>query len=337
LTTATASTTTTTTTTTTATVAAAPAERPPTNPTVYYRASEGDTRFVVVFNDDSERNLIWLMALKEIFSKQLPKMPREYIVRLVLDRGHQSLLCLEGDTVVGGVCMRPYLEQRFAEIAFCAVDANHQVKGYGTRIMNQLKEYTKHTGMTHFLTFADNFAIGYFKKQGFSATVTMPKERWTGFIKEYDGGTLMECVVHPRINYLAIPDMIKKQRQFLLDKMNEARAVDVVYPGLEQAMAKAGGKIEDPFTQIPGLAEAGWRMPIISIPSNSSLGAAAAAAAAAATAASSSAPLTGPAGAELQSALRSVWDQVSAHRDAWPFHEVSRCLRPRPQITRARK
>ncbi len=29
--------------------------------------------------------------------------------------------------------------------------------------------------------------------------------RWTGYIKEYDGGTLMECYVHPNVNYLCIP------------------------------------------------------------------------------------------------------------------------------------
>ena len=31
--------------------------------------------------------------------------------------------------------------------------------------MNQLKETVKKEGVTHFLTFADNYAIGYFKKQ----------------------------------------------------------------------------------------------------------------------------------------------------------------------------
>ena len=31
------------------------------------------------------------------------------------------------------------LEQGFAEIAFCAVTANEQVKGFGTRLMNYTK------------------------------------------------------------------------------------------------------------------------------------------------------------------------------------------------------
>jgi hypothetical protein len=31
--------------------------------------------------------------------------------------------------------------------------------------MNHLKDYAKKEGIFHFLTYADNFAIGYFKKQ----------------------------------------------------------------------------------------------------------------------------------------------------------------------------
>lgn len=38
-------------------------------------------------------------------------------------------------------------------------------QGYGTMLMNQLKETVKPMGITHFLTYADNYAIGYFKKQ----------------------------------------------------------------------------------------------------------------------------------------------------------------------------
>lgn len=33
------------------------------------------------------------------------------------------------------------------------------------------------SGIEYFLTYADNFAIGYFQKQGFSKQVAMPKER----------------------------------------------------------------------------------------------------------------------------------------------------------------
>lgn len=43
----------------------------------------------------------------------------------------------------------------------------------------------------YFLTYADNFAIGYFQKQGFSKHVSMQKDRYIGFIKDYDGGIVI--------------------------------------------------------------------------------------------------------------------------------------------------
>jgi hypothetical protein len=81
-----------------------------------------------------------LIALKNIFSKQLPNMPREYIARLVLDRRHRSVAIVRRRrNVVGGITYRPFHQQRFGEIAFCAVTANEQVKGFGTRLMNFTK------------------------------------------------------------------------------------------------------------------------------------------------------------------------------------------------------
>ena len=79
------------------------------------------------------------------------------------------------------------------EIAFCAITATEQVRGYGTHMMNHLKEAMREISMMHFLTFADNFAVGYFKKQGFTREIRLPY-RWQGFIKDYDGGTLMHCL-----------------------------------------------------------------------------------------------------------------------------------------------
>lgn len=58
------------------------------------------------------------------------------------------------------------LSQKFGEIAFCAITADEQVKGYGTRLMNHLKQHARDVdGLTHFLTYADNNAVGYFIKQ----------------------------------------------------------------------------------------------------------------------------------------------------------------------------
>lgn len=67
---------------------------------------------------------------------------------------------------MGGITYRLFGRQQLAEIAFCAVSAVEQVKGYGTRLMDKVKEYViNHEGCTHLITFADNNAVGYFQKQ----------------------------------------------------------------------------------------------------------------------------------------------------------------------------
>jgi hypothetical protein len=61
-------------------------------------------------------------------------------------------------------------------------------------MMNAVKDYIRkaHPTIHHFLTYADNYAIGYFKKQGFSKEITFPRERWVGYIKDYDSANLMQ-------------------------------------------------------------------------------------------------------------------------------------------------
>ena len=44
--------------------------------------------FKVIKNDQNHENLKYLLDLKNIFARQLPKMPKEYIVKLVFDRNH---------------------------------------------------------------------------------------------------------------------------------------------------------------------------------------------------------------------------------------------------------
>lgn len=63
-----------------------------------------------------------------------------------------------------------------------------QVKGYGTRLMNHLKQYARDVDdLTHFLTYADNNAVGYFTKQVCLLTlfsmsrVLMGKLAWLAF------------------------------------------------------------------------------------------------------------------------------------------------------------
>ncbi len=108
------------------------------------------------------------------------------------------------------------------------------------------------TGMEYFLTYADNYATGYFQKQGFSKHISMPKERWVGFIKDYDGGTLMECYVHPGINYLDVNGIVTKQRKFILERLQENSRSSAIYPGL--TVFQEGRKLQN-VLDLPGVAE----------------------------------------------------------------------------------
>lgn len=102
----------------------------------------GLIQFRVVTNDNKPESLVILTGLKHIFMKQLPKMPREYITRLVLDRNHWSMAIVKrGLQVVGGITYRPFPHRKFAEIVFCAISSSEQVKGYGSHLMNHLKDH----------------------------------------------------------------------------------------------------------------------------------------------------------------------------------------------------
>jgi histone acetyltransferase len=231
-------------------------------------------KYMMVNNDGKPESLIKLVALKSLFSKQLPKMPRAYIARLVFDRRHVSLAILNenpatkdtDEEVIGAICYRPFYDMRFAEIAFCAVDASHQVKGYGTKLMNLVKQEGARTGIEYFITYADNYAIGYFKKQGFSKSISMPKGRYQGLIKDYDGGTMMECYVHPSIDFTRIPEMLAAQRKFILSRIRLKAQSTKVYdplpkdwsPNLEGV--SRGNEAAARALAIPGMVEAGWTM-----------------------------------------------------------------------------
>ncbi|XP_069504973.1 histone acetyltransferase KAT2B isoform X2 [Ambystoma mexicanum] len=221
----------------------------------------GVIEFHVVGNSLSQkpnkRIMMWLVGLQNVFSHQLPRMPKEYITRLVFDPKHKTLALVKDGRVIGGICFRMFSPQGFTEIVFCAVTSNEQVKGYGTHLMNHLKEYHIKHNILNFLTYADEYAIGYFKKQGFSKDIKVPKVRYVGYIKDYEGATLMGCELNARIPYTEFTVIIKKQKE-IIKKLIERKQAQIrkVYPGL--ACFKEGVRLI-PIEAIPGIREAGWK------------------------------------------------------------------------------
>jgi len=83
----------------------------------------------------------------------------------------------------------------------------------------------------------------------------MPKERWVGFIKDYDGGTLMECYIHPGMDYLRVPETVAKQRAFLYERLKQRSSTGIVYSGLEVFNQ---GKRLTSLMDVPGVPVSGW-------------------------------------------------------------------------------
>uniref|UniRef100_A0A674CZ45 histone acetyltransferase n=1 Tax=Salmo trutta TaxID=8032 RepID=A0A674CZ45_SALTR len=236
----------------------------------------------------NKRILMWLVGLQNVFSHQLPRMPKEYITRLVFDPKHKTLSLIKDGRVIGGICFRMFPSQSFTEIVFCAVTSNEQVKGYGTHLMNHLKEYHIKHDILNFLTYADEYAIGYFKKQGFSKDIKVPKAKYLGYIKDYEGATLMGCELNPSIPYTEFSVIIKKQKE-IIKKLIERKQAQIrkVYPGL--SCFKEGVR-QIPIESIPGIRTF-LLLKELKDPD------------------------------QLYSTLKTILQHVKSHQNAWPFME----------------
>eukprot|EP00210_Caulerpa_lentillifera_P008028 g7665.t1 len=261
------------------------------------REATGELQFLFIQNEDSIHTSKLLIDIKNVYSRQLPNMPRDYICKLVLDKSHRSVVVLKGGkTMIGGITYRIFGHQNFAEIAFCAVEGLEQVQGVGTRLMNYCKSYArKYDKIEKLLTYADNNAIGYFEKQGFvkrvlpsrkktqfQKTTTMIKDEasshingqssstlakskcdliltpshWAGYIKDYEGGTLMECDIVPHAPYLHCSRTFKKHKEALEHRLMQKSNSHLIYEGMSFPIPRKRQRVNPGL--IPGVKEAGW-------------------------------------------------------------------------------
>lgn len=168
-------------------------------------------------NNYDKLQMKYLMNCLLVFQQSLTNMPPAYMARLVFDPRHRCLCLIKTatDSVAGAICFRSFANRGFSEIVFCAVTSNEQVKGYGTFLMNHLKDYHIKKGINHFLTFADENAVGYFSKQGFIKEIGLDKSVYHNYIKEYVGATIMHCKLHPNVQYTTWSNSIRLQRELL--------------------------------------------------------------------------------------------------------------------------
>ncbi len=190
--------------------------------------------FAVISNDRKPETLNQLLRLRNLFSKALVKMPRDYLVKMIFDRRHLTYTMFREDgSIVGGLCFRPFANRGFVEVVFLAISSTDQVKGKGTRLMNHFKEYCKRDlGIKYLLTYADNFATGYFRKQGFTEEITLQTSVWKGYIKDYDGGTMMGCRLYDHIDYRDIASSMRELIREVYETVTNPITKTEIHPGL---------------------------------------------------------------------------------------------------------
>ena len=72
--------------------------------------------------------------------------------------------------------------------------------------------------------------------------------QWVGYIKDYDGGTLMECVIVQRLPHTRLPGMLQAQKQALDRRIRQYSKSHIVHEGL--TAFKDGRRVD--ISSIPG-------------------------------------------------------------------------------------
>eukprot|EP00953_Heterococcus_sp_UTEX-ZZ885_P041115 20992-Heterococcus_DN1.PRE.1 len=155
---------------------------------------------------------------------------------------------------------------------YASTDVLEQVQGYGALMMNRLKQYAIGMGSTHILTYADERALGYFRKQGFKRAIDMAEDRYLGYVKDYEKALLMSCYLHPSMPFTQVKHVMIHQRDFILSRIQQHEQLTGQhaheYPGIDDidqsnddtkpnSAANNQFKITYPYGEIPGIKEAG--------------------------------------------------------------------------------
>ncbi|CAG7923092.1 unnamed protein product [Penicillium olsonii] len=259
----------------------------------------GEIEIRVATNDGDHENVPALAGLNCLFQSQLPNMSAKYVARVVYERAHLSIAIIKKPfEVIGGITFREFRDRKFAEIIFCAISPNHQAKGYGSHLMAHLKDYVKASSpVMDFLTYADNHAVGYFQKHGFTKDITLDKKIWKGYIKDYEGGTLMQCTMIPRIRYLEEGRMLHKQKENLKANIRTLNRNHIVHPPPAQW---ANGVFPIDPLSIPAIRATGWNPEAD---------------------AQFRASYRESRYKQLPDELRVFLGQIQSHRQAWPFRK----------------
>ncbi len=75
--------------------------------------------------------------------------------------------------------------------------------------------------------------------------------QWFGYIKDYDGGTLMESLLHTELPYTNMPQMILAQKEELDRRIRGLSTAQTLYPGLTHFQQEEAQLLD--VQDIPGM------------------------------------------------------------------------------------
>ncbi len=79
-----------------------------------------------------------------------------------------------------------------------------------------------------------------------------------GRIKDYDGATLMHCVLHPTLNYVEFQKSLVHARDITEERMDKLSGGATLHKGLTQFKGKKKKERIENLADIPGVLESGW-------------------------------------------------------------------------------
>ena len=150
-------------------------------------------------------------------------------------------------------------------------------------------------------TYADNLAIGYFKKQGFQKNIQVPREISTGYLKDYDGSTMMECLIDPCVSYSEISGEIKDQKKYIIEYVKSLVNNYTKYDkenitfATEKDKDSNGNPTIEFIEKLPGIYNSRW------------------------TKDEYMESLKRPNGTSFKSSCKKILDQLVKHKSSWPF------------------
>ena len=171
----------------------------------------------LIRNDNTQQNLIWLLAVKNVFEMELFNLTPNYIAQFVFDPSHQVLVLFEDGEVIGGICFRVF--DKISEIVFCAISQKFKSKGYGSYMMSIYKKYMQVIGVTDLFTYADNNAFVFFSRHGFSLHCSIMEKAWKNKLKDYIGATLVSAHIYPSFDYERSDFILNSQIEELEKKL----------------------------------------------------------------------------------------------------------------------